>query len=120
MLEDDTLYNHVQYLKRVHSDRLYNGLIEPILRELEPLGCKLVLMPRGGYFVWLRLPVTVDALTKSIERHGIEVGVGEGRRFRVNSDDPYHVRLSLAHYSTKDLRLGISRLRQAIECVGDN
>jgi DNA-binding transcriptional MocR family regulator len=114
MLKDDSLYKHVQYLKQVHSDRLYNGLIEPIQNELEPLGCKLVLLPRGGYFVWLKLPITVDTLNDTIASHHIEVGVGPGRRFRVNSDDPYHVRLSFAHYNTNDLKLGISRLKQAI------
>lgn len=117
MLIDGSLHNHVEFLKQVHTDRLYNGLWTPILEHLVPLGCSVSIRPTGGYFVWMKIPVTATQLTETIKKHNIEVGIGSGTLFVVSIDPStadYYVRLCFAHYDTYSLQLGIARLKQAL------
>ncbi|KAL9558926.1 hypothetical protein PS6_001037 [Mucor atramentarius] len=116
MLIDHSLHHHIEFLKKTHADRLYNGLFEPIQRELVPLGCSIDIRPKGGYFVWLRVPIPGSQLMDITRRHNIDVGVGLGTLFTVtkSNEDDYYVRLSFAHYDTKTLQLGVTRLKQAI------
>jgi DNA-binding transcriptional MocR family regulator len=97
-------------------DRLYNGLFGPIQKELVPLGCSIDIRPKGGYFVWLKLPIPASQLMDIIRQHDIDVGVGLGTLFTVTkrNEADYLVRLSFAHYDTKTLQLGVTRLKQAL------
>ncbi|CEP10237.1 hypothetical protein [Parasitella parasitica] len=116
MLVDNTLHQHIDYLRITHADRLYQGLYEPIQRELVPLGCSIDIRPKGGYFLWLRVPIPGNQLMSITRRHNIDVAVGLGTLFTVtkNNGDDYFVRLSFAHYDTKTLQLGVARLKQAL------
>lgn len=117
MLIDGSLEQHIKMLKEVHSDRLYNGLWEPIQEHLVPLGCSIKIKPRGGYFVWLRLPIKGSQLMEITQQHNIDVKVGLGTLFIVtkpSNEDEYLVRLSFAHYDTQTLRLGVTRLKEAL------
>jgi DNA-binding transcriptional MocR family regulator len=118
MLLDDSLHDHVEYLKKTHSDRLYNGLLKSIENDLTPLGCSVGIKPKGGYFVWLKLPITGHQLMDITRKHDIDVGVGLGTLFSVTketyNEDKYLVRLSFASYDTQTLKLGITRLKQAL------
>jgi DNA-binding transcriptional MocR family regulator len=117
MLIDNSLHEHIQFLKATHKDRLYNGLWEPIQQHLIPLGCSIDIKPKGGYFVWLRLPIKAHQLMEITRQSHIDVGVGLGTLFFVNqkNEDEYLVRLSFAHYDTKTLQLGVTRLKQALK-----
>ncbi|KAI8641438.1 pyridoxal phosphate-dependent transferase [Parasitella parasitica] len=116
MLLDNSLHQHVEFLRNTHANRLYQGLYEPIQRELVPLGCSIDIRPKGGYFVWLRVPIPGSQLMSITRQHNIDVGVGLGTLFTVtkSSEDDFYVRLSFAHYDTKMLQLGIIRLKQAL------
>lgn len=117
MLKDGSLHENIGFLKKTHTDRLYQGLWEPIQKELVPLGCMTEIRPRGGYFVWLKLPVTGTELTETIQENNLQVGVGRGTLFIVSIDPcvaDYYVRLSFAHYNTETLQLGIQRLKEAL------
>jgi DNA-binding transcriptional MocR family regulator len=115
MLVDGSLHSNIKFLKKTHADRLCYGLYKPILEELVPLGCSIDIRPKGGYFVWLKLPIPGSQLMAISRQHDIDVGVGLGTLFSVTENEAdYHVRLSLAHYDTETLRLGISRLKQAL------
>ncbi|OAD02179.1 hypothetical protein MUCCIDRAFT_111540 [Mucor lusitanicus CBS 277.49] len=116
MLIDSSLHHHIEFLKKTHADRLYNGLYEPIQKELVPLGCSIDIRPKGGYFVWLRVPIPGSQLMEITRQHNIDVGVGLGTLFTVtkSNEDDYYVRLSFAHYDTKTLQLGVTRLKQAL------
>ncbi|KAK4509681.1 uncharacterized protein ATC70_006983 [Mucor velutinosus] len=116
MLIDGSLHYHIEFLKKTHADRLYHGLYEPIQKELVPLGCSIDIRPKGGYFVWLRVPIPGSQLMEITRQHNIDVGVGLGTLFTVTkrNEDDYYVRLSFAHYDTKTLQLGVTRLKQAL------
>lgn len=115
MLIDNSLHQHVAQLKKVHSNRLYEGLWEPIDLHLKPLGCSVSIKPKGGYFVWVKIPITGQQLVEIIREHNLEVGVGVGTLFSVTqNENQYLVRLSFAHYDTRTLKIGVDRLKQAI------
>lgn len=118
MLIDNSLHQHVNYLRTVHSDRLYEGLWKPIQLHLKPLGCSVSIKPKGGYFVWLKLPITGHKLIEISRQNDIDIGVGLGTLFSVTketkNEDQYLVRLSFAHYDTQTLQLGVTRLKQAL------
>ncbi|KAG2199077.1 hypothetical protein INT47_005081 [Mucor saturninus] len=114
MLGDGSLHHHVEFLRKTHGDRLYEGLLRPMQRDLVPLGCSIPVLPRGGYFVWLKLPIPGNQLMEVTRHHKIEVNVGLGTLFSVTEDTTHYVRLSYANYDTKTLQLGVSRLQQAL------
>jgi DNA-binding transcriptional MocR family regulator len=117
MLMDNSLHENIEFLKKTHTDRLYTGLWKPIQQHLVPLGCSTDIRPKGGYFVWLKLPITATRLLETIDTHQIQVGVGAGTKFVVSIDPAiadYYVRLSFAHYDTHTLQVGIGRLKEAL------
>ncbi|GAA5795667.1 hypothetical protein HPULCUR_001029 [Helicostylum pulchrum] len=118
MLINNSLHQHVKCLRTVHGDRLYEGLWKPIQLHLKPLGCSVAIKPKGGYFVWLKLPITGHQLMEISRQNNIDIGVGLGTLFSVtketNNEDQYLVRLSFAHYDTQTLQLGVTRLKQAL------
>lgn len=124
MLDTDdpelSLQENIAFLKRTLEDRLHRGLWEPIQRHLVPLGCSANL-PRGGYFVWLKLPACLDCnrLRDCIKVNRLRVDIGPGDRF-TNPAGPKNahsrfVRLCYAHYSTEELAIGVERLATAIK-----
>ncbi|KAH8553451.1 pyridoxal phosphate-dependent transferase [Umbelopsis sp. PMI_123] len=126
-LKNGSLLKHIGHSRLVLRDRLVNGLLKPIDNFLVPLGCSYR-EPQGGYFVWLKLPKSINSnkLQNTIERHKINVSCGYGYRFAVPSNDAIenkldigrHVRLCFAYYSTSDLNTAIGYLHQAIKlCI---
>lgn len=71
--------------------------------------------PRGGYFIWLRLPSSthVDALEAQAQERGVYFASGKG--FFVNpADGAHHLRLSFSFVPLPDLRSGIEVLGKLI------
>ncbi len=71
--------------------------------------------PDGGYFVWLRLPrsLNVDDLAQRAQARGIYFASGRG--FFVNpADGAHHLRLSFSYVPLDDLQNGIDALGQLI------
>lgn len=114
MMKQDVLHHHVAYIREVLSDRLHNGLWHPIQKHLVPLGCRVTIKPKGGYFVWLTLPFSTDKLIDIIQTHKIELQVGAGTLFNVKKNVDCDVRLCFAHYDTSTLQEGVDRLKKAI------
>ena len=100
---------------RERRDSLLRGLeehVRPVVPEAEWT------KPLGGYFVWIRLPDSVDVgrLAEAAERCG--TGFVPGRVFFVDkSRAPNAIRLSFARYSPADLAEAARRLGQAVESV---
>ncbi|KAM3582386.1 hypothetical protein VKS41_005031 [Umbelopsis sp. WA50703] len=126
-LQNNDLKNHIAKTRNVLSERMTNGLITAIDELLVPLGCSYH-KPKGGYFLWLKLPqsITSQALEQTIKKNGILVSCGYGYKFAVPSkgndnntvEIGSHVRLCFAFYTTPELKLAVERLHQAIQiCV---
>ena len=70
------------------------------------------LHPKGGYFVWLRLPAAVDAAQVAVAGAASSVGFAQGLRF--SPYDSGNVRLSFAYHQASELTEGAERLAHAI------
>lgn len=123
-LRNKDLEKHIAKTRNILSERMTNGLICPIDELLLPLGCSYN-KPKGGYFLWLKLPqsITSQQVEQTILKKSIKVSCGYGYKFAVPSegDDDYkleigsHIRLCFAFYSTPELKLAVERLHQAIK-----
>jgi DNA-binding transcriptional MocR family regulator len=104
---------HLARLRRVYAQRAA-ALTEELAEALadEAPAARLA-TPRGGYFVWLRLPgLDADALLEEARRAG--VSFAPGRRFRPDGRPDDHLRLSFAHHPEERLRDAARRLAGAV------
>ncbi|RUO96436.1 hypothetical protein BC936DRAFT_142040 [Jimgerdemannia flammicorona] len=110
---------HLSRTRSILRHRLHAGLLTPIQDLLVPLGCTVwPAAPRGGYFVWVRLPegVTSRALSDEAGRQGRVVNFGVGHKFAVpeegagEGEADQFVRLCFAYYDEEKLREGVRRL----------
>lgn len=71
-------------------------------------------VPRGGYFVWLRLPGTdAEALLPAAHAHG--VGYAPGPLFSAAGAQRDRYRLSFAYHEAPELEMGAARLAMTVE-----
>ena len=115
---DGNLRSHtenVQRTYRVHRDRM----VAAIRREMPEVS---MLVPQGGYYLWLTLPEGVDSaeVAKRAEDKGVTVLAGSkfyARSDRAN-DAKRHIRLAYTHSSPEQIDEGITRLADAVRSLG--
>lgn len=103
---------HVQWLRGQYKRR--RDIALTALEASMPSGLTWT-RPRGGYFIWLRLPSSVhaDALEAQAQEKGVYFASGKG--FYVNpADGAHHLRLSFSFVPLPDLRSGIEVLGKLI------
>ena len=103
---------HVHWLRRQYKRR--RDLALKALEASMPSGVTWT-RPRGGYFIWLRLPssVHVDALEARAQEKGVYFASGKG--FYVNPvEGIHHLRLSFSFVPLPDLKFGIEALGKLI------
>ena len=103
---------HVQWLRGQYRRR--RDIALKALEASMPAGVTWT-QPRGGYFIWLRLPSSapVDALEEQAQEQGVYFASGKG--FFVNpADGAHHLRLSFSFVPLPDLRKGIEILGNLI------
>ncbi len=103
---------HVQWLRGQYRRR--RDIALQALEASMPSGVTWT-QPRGGYFIWLRLPSSapVDALEEQAQEQGVYFASGKG--FYVNpADGAHHLRLSFSFVPLPDLRKGIEILGNLI------
>jgi 2-aminoadipate transaminase len=106
---------HYGNLLRVYGMRC-DAMQRSLERYLSQI-CKWT-TPRGGFFVWLRIPASLDAasLLGSAEEMGVSYAPGAwfypaSRQARGRD----YLRLAFSRYDASDLDEGIGRLRQVID-----
>jgi len=75
--------------------------------------------PKGGFFLWLTLPRTIDAermITRAIE-HGVIYVAGES--FYVNGEGKNTLRLSFSAPTHERIEAGVSRLARALRAEAE-
>lgn len=72
--------------------------------------------PKGGLFIWVKLPDAVDreALEAAAEAQGVDYA--PGRSFHVGNEDVPYLRLAFGYASVEQIEAGIPKLA---ECVWD-
>ena len=105
-------------LLRAHYQERRDVMVEALRNEL---GSSVTWpAPRGGFFLWAKLPAPLDAnrLIDRAVRHGVVYVAGEA--FFVNGDGHSLMRLCFSAPSHDRIREGVSRLAAAVrEEIGD-
>lgn len=109
-------------LAQSHIERLYKAYKERMLATIEvlkselPEGCSFS-APSGGYFIWISLPIQLDAskfLEYSLEK--AKISFIPGPRFAVEDSKGKHLfRLSIAFHVKEKLEAGVRRLCLALK-----
>ena len=95
---------------------VYRARCEAMLAELGaemPEGVSWS-VPRGGFFVWLRLPEQLDAGEMLSKALGARVAYVPGRGFYADGQGSDAMRLSFCFPQVDDIRLGVRRLGEVV------
>jgi len=76
-----------------------------------PKGTK-VTRPQGGYFLWVELPATVDALALHQRALAQGISVAPGHLFSADRRFAHHLRLNYGHHDADALRAALQKLGQ--------
>jgi len=74
-------------------------------------------IPKGGYFIWLRLPQHINAKELRQRAKSFHVDFRQGALFSSTSAAQNCMRLCFAHYDESHIEQGILRLK---ECLANN
>ena len=109
----------VQETYRNHRDRMVAALREH-LPEAETV------IPQGGYYLWVRLPVTVDGdelaqragAASVLLLAGSRCFAGGGRAYPDNQGSPRnYVRLAYSHAGLEEIEEGVERIAKALRSM---
>lgn len=70
--------------------------------------------PRGGYFIWLRYPESIDSGELLRDARSAGVNYLPGHFFFPNLEDPHALRVSYSYETTERLQSGIVRLGEVL------
>jgi DNA-binding transcriptional MocR family regulator len=106
VIEGGDLDRNIEHLRATLGERA-RVLWQALRRHLP---ASAVAQPRGGYFVWVPLPMGADAmaLLERGQAHGVRFTPGP--RCAVERDLRGFLRLSFAFYESDELELGMERL----------
>jgi 2-aminoadipate transaminase len=110
LLESGDLEKNIAHLKAVYSSRL--AVMDASLRRHLPQLTYAV--PQGGYFFWVHLPDSMDALQLQDKAGAFKVGFRPGARFSSQGGLRDYLRLCFAFYESEEIEEGIKRLAQCL------
>jgi 2-aminoadipate transaminase len=112
-IESGAVEENLNELRRVYAAKL--GATVAALRRNLPAGCTFT-EPGGGYFIWVKLPVGLEA--KAVLEQGISIGVKggmDGARCSPTGEKWRGcIRVCFAALEVADLEEGCARLGSAI------
>lgn len=109
-LRDNVLPDHIASICASYRDQM-NAMLEEL--ESFPAGTKWT-KPQGGLFIWVELPVGLDALEilqKAIEK---KVAFVPGTHFCADGGHENTLRLNFSNSSIEQIRTGMTALREII------
>lgn len=112
------LYEHVPKVCREYRakrDAMYDALSRHAPADL------IWNRPRGGYYIWCRLPHKVSAARLVLKAARHKVAFVPGTPFFTDGRGNDHIRLNFTFVAQKDITVGVKRLCEAInEVIADN
>ena len=91
---------HLRQLRGILAKHRHNAL--QTMAKYFPAGTK-VTQPEGGYFVWVELPKSVDALELHRLALSHDISLAPGHLFSADHRYKHHVRLNFGHPDTKQI-----------------
>ena len=104
---------HLDYLRKIYKNKRDLMLNELNKGNLEGM---TITVPNGGYFIWLRLPdyIRMNEFVKGLADKGVVVMLGD-IFYPGYSIDGNYIRLNFSYPSEKDIKEGISILKNCIK-----
>jgi DNA-binding transcriptional MocR family regulator len=90
-----------------------------VLRAIEkcfPAGTKVTL-PEGGYFVWVELPQTVDALEVHRLALSHDISLAPGHLFSADRRYRHHLRLNFGHPDNQHIEQALHTIGQIAKAL---
>lgn len=112
VLQDGFLERHVPGVRALYQQQC-RAMLEALSTEMAGLGVEWN-APRGGMFLWVKLPAGLDAtalLPRAVERG---VAYVPGAAFYAGQADPRTLRLSFVTASEEQIRSGIATLAATV------
>jgi DNA-binding transcriptional MocR family regulator len=111
MIDSGDLDMHLQKLISTYRQRLVK--MNELLKEHLPTVAYTV--PQGGYFFWIRLPDSINAVEfrKQAKQHNVDIR--PGTLFSCEGGLQNFIRLCFAHYEEEQIEQGILRLKECME-----
>lgn len=114
VIRNGDLDRHVERLRDIYRRKLERT--ETALKRHCADHCTWV-SPRGGFFLWLKLPSHIPAREVQAAANERAVILGAGPQFFADENVTNHLRLSFSYVPTEDIEEGVHRLGEAIEEV---
>jgi 2-aminoadipate transaminase len=111
-MKNDFLSRHVPTIRALYKSQR-DAMVEALQREMKGLDVQLTI-PRGGMFLWLRMPEGIDTvalLPKAVER---KVAFVPGMPFYASNGDVRAMRLSFVTASVEQINTAVGILAQLI------
>lgn len=101
---------HIEQVRRIYGEHR-DAMLQAIAKHIPQASTRV---PQGGYYLWLRLPESVDTavLADIALNRGVEFF--PGRRFFASPGGSNYLRLAHSFASLPDIATGIARLAGAI------
>ncbi len=112
VIEMGLLNEYLSHLQSVYAHRM--GVLQSAIREEFPASITFS-EPKGGFFIWLRLPDEVDAEVVLTEAWKQNVAFTPGKRFSSRGALKNYMRLSFALFADEDLKTGVQRLGRVLK-----
>lgn len=107
LLHDGQADDHIEVIRNEQKEKMSVTL--DILRSQLPASCRLIKEPKGGYFMFIQLPKSVDSTFVVKKLREKEILVLDGKRFLVGSPSDSNqvengIRLSIAYISVEAIK----------------
>lgn len=111
-LQEGGYDHHLRRLRQsLHTQR--NDLFDSVNRHF-PDGTRVV-PPAGGYFVWVELPVGVDAMALHRAALVQQISVAPGPMFSARAEFQHHIRLTCGQHWDEALERAIRTLARLVD-----
>jgi 2-aminoadipate transaminase len=109
LIESGGLEENITYLRTEYTSRLnaLDGALHQYLPQAE------YIVPNGGFFIWIRLPV-VDTSELRSKAQALDVDIRPGALFSSENGLSEYTRLCFSYYEPDDLVEGVIRLQEAL------
>jgi DNA-binding transcriptional MocR family regulator len=108
MIESGDLDAHLQKLVRTYRQRLVR--MDTLLKQ--HLQAITYTVPEGGYFFWVRLPDSINAVEFRKQAKLLNVDIRPGPLFSCEGGLQNYMRLCFAYYEEEQIERGILRLKE--------
>ncbi|HEX7620278.1 MAG TPA: PLP-dependent aminotransferase family protein [Anaerolineales bacterium] len=113
VLETGGLERNISKLVDIYRSRV--AVMDAMLHKYLPDG--EYVLPKGGYFFWIRLPNRINSTDLQNRAEDFKVGFRPGTLFSCQGGMQEYIRLSYVFYEPDDLEQGVLRLKRSLETM---